>query len=355
MLNKGAGAGGARGPVVASAQAGAEAEEIEEEIEAASQGKATTASEGKAGRKLFFCVSQASSRVHLYDSQKQPLHLNMRLEDISDPLATLNGIALEDAMRLELRTFVQQWQSLRPMERKTLYNQVVRTPLRYYVGRAAAAQPAATTSTLRFAPQSAQPKQASRDAQGAPLCAECSKPFPAAMADDYGQVYCSDDCRKAAAVRSKPGAARKELYSIEQGVCQACGLDAHALFERIKALEPSARLDALLATRFNTLGNRCQSMLAEPNEGMFWQGDHIKPVAEGGGESDMSNYRTLCTPCHEEATRGLRQRLQQSKRKASLKGMGDIRKMLGGGVPSKTARSASAERDDAVEVITIDD
>ena len=158
-----------------------------------------------------------------------------------------------------------------------------------------------------------------------------------------------------AAVRSKPGAARKELYSIEQGVCQACGLDAHALFERIKALEPSARLDALLATRFNTLGNRCQSMLAEPNEGMFWQGDHIKPVAEGGGESDMSNYRTLCTPCHEEATRGLRQRLQQSKRKASLKGMGDIRKMLGGGVPSKTARSASAERDDAVEVITIDD
>jgi thymidine kinase len=32
-------------------------------------------------------------------------------------------------------------------------------------------------------------------------------------------------------------------------------------------------------------------------------------VAEGGGECDLSNMRTLCLKCHREATRMLRKRM----------------------------------------------
>jgi 5-methylcytosine-specific restriction endonuclease McrA len=41
----------------------------------------------------------------------------------------------------------------------------------------------------------------------------------------------------------------------------------------------------------------------------LWDADHILPVAEGGGQCDLDNLRTLCVPCHREATAQLRQRL----------------------------------------------
>ncbi|MDE1154383.1 MAG: HNH endonuclease signature motif containing protein [Acidobacteriaceae bacterium] len=44
----------------------------------------------------------------------------------------------------------------------------------------------------------------------------------------------------------------------------------------------------------------------------LWDADHILPVAEGGGECDLQNLRTLCLPCHQEATAALRLRLRAS-------------------------------------------
>jgi 5-methylcytosine-specific restriction endonuclease McrA len=29
-----------------------------------------------------------------------------------------------------------------------------------------------------------------------------------------------------------------------------------------------------------------------------WEADHIVPVADGGGECGLENYRLLCRPCH---------------------------------------------------------
>lgn len=46
----------------------------------------------------------------------------------------------------------------------------------------------------------------------------------------------------------------------------------------------------------------------------LWQADHIIPVAEGGGECGLENYRTLCTPCHNQVTRELRARLRKKKK-----------------------------------------
>ncbi|WP_260473131.1 HNH endonuclease signature motif containing protein [Edaphobacter aggregans] len=44
----------------------------------------------------------------------------------------------------------------------------------------------------------------------------------------------------------------------------------------------------------------------------LWDADHILPVAEGGGQCDLDNIRTLCLLCHREATAQLRLRLRAS-------------------------------------------
>ena len=47
----------------------------------------------------------------------------------------------------------------------------------------------------------------------------------------------------------------------------------------------------------------------------WWEADHIVPVVEGGGQCGLDNYRTLCIRCHRKATRELRARLAESRRK----------------------------------------
>lgn len=51
----------------------------------------------------------------------------------------------------------------------------------------------------------------------------------------------------------------------------------------------------------------------------WWDADHILPVVEGGGECDLSNYRTLCLPCHKAVTRDLHRRLTTQRRVAQGK------------------------------------
>ncbi len=56
--------------------------------------------------------------------------------------------------------------------------------------------------------------------------------------------------------------------------------------------------------------------LSKMNRRSLWDADHILPVAEGGGECDLDNIRTLCIRCHKAVTIQLRARLSQ-QRKAS--------------------------------------
>jgi hypothetical protein len=53
--------------------------------------------------------------------------------------------------------------------------------------------------------------------------------------------------------------------------------------------------------------------LREGSRKSLWDADHVTPVAEGGGQCDLSNMRTLCLLCHREATAGLRARMLRAK------------------------------------------
>ena len=78
----------------------------------------------------------------------------------------------------------------------------------------------------------------------------------------------------------------------------------------------------LMNSHYKALGARTRRMLVKPVEGDFWEADHIVAVAEGGGETSLDNFQTLCVPCHAEKTKA-----QEAvrKRKAMAEGTADLR------------------------------
>ena len=66
-------------------------------------------------------------------------------------------------------------------------------------------------------------------------------------------------------------------------------------------------------------------MLNNPQQGDFWEADHKVAVAEGGGESDLSNFQTLCIPCHAKKTKAQQERAKVQKPKELAAGTQDLR------------------------------
>ena len=118
-----------------------------------------------------------------------------------------------------------------------------------------------------------------------------------------------------------------------------CHRDMHAIYQRYQRLQPSDRVQECMLIKFTMNDHLLQS----PNEGMFWQADHVLPVAEGGGECTMENIRTLCTTCHQKETNALRRRLRDAKLGASAKGTLDIRGFFGGGA-GKAGKASTTKK-----------
>jgi 5-methylcytosine-specific restriction endonuclease McrA len=91
---------------------------------------------------------------------------------------------------------------------------------------------------------------------------------------------------------------RREVKKRDKGICRLCGFNvvkAHREWTRAKP--PATDRAARKAWR-----------LARPR----WEADHIVPVADGGGECGLENYRLLCRSCHVRVT--LAWRAQRPKR-----------------------------------------
>ena len=131
---------------------------------------------------------------------------------------------------------------------------------------------------------------------GRGICRWCSLEVPPGR-----WTFCSDWCVEEWRLRTDPGHLRERVFERDKGICAACGLNCVAEYSRLRKLRGVARARALADWQ---TGRRKS----------IWDADHIVPVAEGGGECDLSNLRTLCLKCHRLCTAKLRSRLREKAR-----------------------------------------
>jgi 5-methylcytosine-specific restriction protein A len=131
---------------------------------------------------------------------------------------------------------------------------------------------------------------------GRSLCRWCNLEVPPRRF-----TFCSQFCVNEWRLRTDPGYLREQVLARDRGVCALCRIDTRAAFFELKSARGSHRLNLLARWGLTRL-----------NRKTLWDADHILPVAEGGGECDLDNLRTLCLPCHRQQTRELRLRLTRT-------------------------------------------
>lgn len=98
-------------------------------------------------------------------------------------------------------------------------------------------------------------------------------------------------------LRTDPGYLREQVLLRDRGVCAMCRVDTLAAWMELKRARGTHRLRLLAKWGLPRLTRKS-----------LWDADHILPVAEGGGECDLENMRTLCLICHRRATAEMRER-----------------------------------------------
>lgn len=143
-------------------------------------------------------------------------------------------------------------------------------------------------------------------------------------------LYCSYACGQEILLRAGSSSLiRRQIFALEQGVCQLCNTDCHALFLHVKRLTPPERVQYFMSLE---CAFKCvdKAAVLDPKEGHFWQADHVLPVIEGGGACGLDNLRTLCTPCHAKETALLRVRGREGRMEKAAEGTRDIRTFIVG-------------------------
>lgn len=141
-------------------------------------------------------------------------------------------------------------------------------------------------------------KNIPRGANGRGLCRWCSLEVPRGRF-----TFCSEFCVHEWKLRSQPAYLREQVLKRDRGICAACHIDTIAAARRLRYSRGAGRR-ALLA--YWGLKQRTRKSL--------WDADHIVPVAEGGGQCDLENLRTLCLRCHRMVTMQLRERRLAAKK-----------------------------------------
>jgi 5-methylcytosine-specific restriction endonuclease McrA len=136
---------------------------------------------------------------------------------------------------------------------------------------------------------------------GRALCRWCNLEVPPGR-----RTFCSAFCVHEWRLRTDPGYLREQVFARDRGVCAACGADTRAAYAELKRSRGTHRLRLLEQWGLKSAGRKS-----------LWDADHAVPVAEGGGECDLDNLRTLCLRCHREQTRALRARLRQKVQSGS--------------------------------------
>jgi 5-methylcytosine-specific restriction enzyme A len=147
---------------------------------------------------------------------------------------------------------------------------------------------------------------------GRPLCRWCRMEILAKRR----RTFCSDFCVHQWRLRSDPGYLRDQVFLRDKGVCGMCGTDTVAAYAELKRSRGTGRAELLEVWGMRSVGATTPAGKKRPPgtpaRRSLWDADHVLPVAEGGGECDLDNLRTLCLCCHREVTADLRRRLKGS-------------------------------------------
>ena len=133
-------------------------------------------------------------------------------------------------------------------------------------------------------------------ANGRALCRWCNLEVPPGRF-----TFCSEWCVHEWRLRSDPGYLREQVFARDRGICSLCGIDCEAEIRRLRRTSGSRRIEAW--AKWGLTPKQSRSL---------WDADHKLPVAEGGGECDLDNMRTLCLICHRRVTSELRARLRRT-------------------------------------------
>lgn len=147
-----------------------------------------------------------------------------------------------------------------------------------------------------------------RGPNGRALCRFCYTEVPKGR-----RTFCSDLCVHHHKVRSNPTYVRQRLRRRDKGVCAHCGLDTIAEETRLHTRWPGSKDLGALARWKRQFKKRLGADPGARRRRSYWDADHIVPVAEGGGETGIDNFQTLCLPCHRIKT------AQQASRAAAVK------------------------------------
>jgi 5-methylcytosine-specific restriction protein A len=113
----------------------------------------------------------------------------------------------------------------------------------------------------------------------------------------------------------------QKMMARDSGVCSQCGTDTIKLKAEFKALfRPIGWKNKMYGGPDN---HKEYDWLTEHRipiafaDRRFWEADHSTPICEGGSVMDLSNIRTLCIPCHLQATALLAGRIAKRRRCAA--------------------------------------
>ncbi len=145
---------------------------------------------------------------------------------------------------------------------------------------------------------------------GERLCYNCHGPMP----KDKRKVNCTPKCAQEWRAKTSPSYMRHLIFKRDKGICAKCGTDTVDLQRQFNSIRVGRQLGA------HPRGDEDRDRFLKAHGipwgrvgSDWWDADHITPVIEGGGECGLDNLRTLCIPCHQEATRDLHARLKEKR------------------------------------------